>query len=478
MDDVTKKLFDAVDSKKDAFIQRLSDWVAIKSISCQADTRPETIRMVHFVKEEFEKLGAKMEICENPNKTEFFPDGQELQLPPICLGVYPAVEMENKKTILIYGHVDVQPAKFSDGWDTEPFVLTEKDGKLYGRGSTDDKGPVLGWLLILETMQELGIECPVNLRFCFEGMEEVDSSGLDDLIFKVRNDFFCEGIDGTCISDNYWLGTEKPCLTYGLRGIACFSVTVECAASDLHSGIFGGTVREAMTDLIQIMGSLVNGDGSINIEGINDEVDPVTQAEMETYKPIDFCIEEFKKCHSVNLLHDTKERTLQGRWRYPSLSLHGIEGAFADPGEKTVIPRRVIGKFSIRMVPSMTGEAVISCVEKHVEMMKAKLNTPNKVWLNCSGADKPWFGAPNGFLYEAGKIATKNVYGVDPDMTREGGSIPVTLSFQEATKNPVILIPMGAGDDGAHGQNEKINIKNYIGGIKLFGSFLHELGKQ
>jgi len=338
MDDTTTRLFAAVDSKKEAFIKRLSDWVAIKSISCQADTRPQTIQMVHFVKQEFEKLGAKMEICQNPNKTEFFPDGQELELPPICLGTYPSTPSPNKKTILIYGHVDVQPAKISDGWDSDPFVLEERDGKLYGRGSTDDKGPVLGWLLILETMKELNIECPVNLRFCFEGMEEVDSSGLDDLIFKVRNDFFSSGVDGTCISDNYWLGTEKPCLTYGLRGIACFSLTVECAGSDLHSGIFGGTVREAMTDLIQIMGSLVDGDGSITIEGINDQVDPVTQAEMDTYKPIDFCTKEFKTTHNVNLLHESKERTLQGRWRFPSLSLHGIEGAFSDPGEKNRHP--------------------------------------------------------------------------------------------------------------------------------------------
>ena len=187
----------------------------------------------------------------------------------------------------------------------------------------------------------------------------------------------------------------------------CFSLTVECAASDLHSGIFGGTVREAMTDLIQIMGSLVNGDGSINIEGIMDQVDPVTQKEMDTYKPIDFCIEEFKNTHKVNLLHESKERTLQGRWRYPSLSLHGIEGAFADPGEKTVIPRRVIGKFSIRLVPSMTGEAVKECVEKHVEMMRQKLKTPNKIWLTTSSLDKPWFGAPDGFLYR--KVGKKRI---------------------------------------------------------------------
>merc|ERR1719500_1193551 len=136
--------------------------------------------------------GATVEMVKNPAGVQTFQDGRQADFPPIILsrlGTDP-----NKKTLLIYGHVDVQPAKISDGWDSDPFVLEERDGKLYGRGSTDDKGPVLGWLLILETMKELNIECPVNLRFCFEGMEEVDSSGLDDLIFKVRNDFFSNGV--------------------------------------------------------------------------------------------------------------------------------------------------------------------------------------------------------------------------------------------------------------------------------------------
>lgn len=137
--------------------------------------------------------------------------------------------------------MDVQPALLEDGWDTDPFVLTEKDGKLYGRGSTDDKGPVLCWLHAIEGYQALGIPLPVNLKFVFEGMEENGSVGLDTLLFA-RKDDFMQGVDYVCISDNYWLGLEKPCLTYGLRGICYFALEVEGAAKDLHSGVFGGNV--------------------------------------------------------------------------------------------------------------------------------------------------------------------------------------------------------------------------------------------
>lgn len=147
----------------------------------------------------------------------------------------------NKKTVLVYGHLDVQPALITDGWDTDPFVLTEKDGKLYGRGATDDKAPVLGWIHALQAYKGINSEIPVNLKFVFEGMEESGSEGLDDLIFSLK-DTFLKGVDYCVISDNYWLGKTKPCLTYGLRGVCYFFIEVECAKKDLHSGVFGGTV--------------------------------------------------------------------------------------------------------------------------------------------------------------------------------------------------------------------------------------------
>lgn len=180
-------------------------------------------------------LGAEVELRDLGKE----PHRKHLDLPPVVLARYG--NDKNKRTILVYGHYDVQPATVEDGWATEPFNLTvDQKGRMYGRGSTDDKGPVMGWLNVIEAHQKAGVEFPVNLLCCFEGMEEYGSEGLDELIRAEGKNFFKDA-DAVCISDNYWLGTEKPCLTYGLRGCNYYSVTVSGPGQDLHSGVFGGT---------------------------------------------------------------------------------------------------------------------------------------------------------------------------------------------------------------------------------------------
>lgn len=155
------------------------------------------------------------------------------------------------------------------------------------------------------------------------------------------------------------------------------------------------------------------------------------------------------------------------RWRYPSLSIHGIEGAFSDNGAKTVIPAKVIGKFSIRLVPNQNSEHITKCVTKHLIEKWTERGSPNKMKVEMVGSAKPWSGDPNHPHYEAAKQAIKYVFNMDPDMTREGCSIPVTLTLQEVTGKNVILIPVGACDDGAHSQKEKIDVFNYIEGVSF-----------
>jgi nonspecific dipeptidase len=210
--------------------------------------------MVHWTKSLLEKLGATVELADVGEQK--LADGTKIKLPDVILATYG--NDKTKKTVLIYGHLDVQPAQVSDGWDTEPFVLTERNGKLFGRGSTDDKGPVLSWLNVIEAYQKLNEPFPVNVKFVLESMEEYGSEGLEDLL-KSLKDTFLSGTDYVVISDSYWLGKEKPCLQYGLRyviiifyikllftfifrGICYFFLDVECSTKDLHSGCFGGTM--------------------------------------------------------------------------------------------------------------------------------------------------------------------------------------------------------------------------------------------
>ncbi|XP_065070580.1 cytosolic non-specific dipeptidase-like [Rhopilema esculentum] len=472
-------VFSHIDAHIDDYVKKLGDWVAIKSVSAWAETRQDVFRMIQHVAKELETLGAQVELAENPLGKQKMPDGSEIPLPPILLatlGNNPA-----KHTICVYGHLDVQPAKLDDGWDTEPFTLVEKDGKLFGRGSTDDKGPVLAWLNVLEAYKKLGREVPVNLKICFEGMEESGSEGLEELIMA-RKDTFFKDVDFICISDNYWLGKQKPCITYGLRGVCYFFAEITCAKQDLHSGVFGGCVHEAMTDLVNVFASLVDNQGRIKIAGINDSVKELTDEERAMYKTIQFDLEECRDdLGAKKLIHegldDGKEKTLMHRWRYPSLSLHGIEGAFDAPGAKTVIPKRVIGKFSIRIVPNQTPEEIEKLVKKHCESVHKDSGSPNQLKVTMGHGGKPWMSDPNHPHYVAGRNATKLVHNVEPDMTREGGSIPVTLVFQEATGKNVMLLPMGCADDGAHSQNEKINKSNFLNGTKLLAAYLEEVAK-
>ncbi|CAG8623810.1 9488_t:CDS:10 [Paraglomus occultum] len=466
-----EKFFEYVEKNQEQYVQRLREAVAIPSVSSDAAYREHVFKMGEYLGKLCDSLGISYE-ARDVGTHEM--DGKTLQLPPIILGTYG--NDPNKPTILVYGHYDVQPALLEDGWSSDPWVLTEdSNGRLMGRGATDDKGPVLTWFNIIEAHQKLGLELPVNLKMCFEGMEENGSEGLDDLIQQEADKYF-KGVDAVCISDNYWLGISKPCLTYGLRGISYFKLTVSGPGKDLHSGVFGGTVYEPMTDLIYLMGKLVKPDGTILVPGIYDNVAELAEEEKAIYGTIDFKMHELHSAiESDTSIHANEPDTLMHRWRYPSLSIHGIEGAFSAPGAKTVIPAKVHGKFSIRSVPNMDPERITELVTKYLNDEFAKLGTKNKMTVECIHAAKSWVSSPDHWNYVAAAKATETVFNVKPDLTREGGSIPVTLTFQDALKTNVLLLPVGRGDDGAHSINEKLDRSNLVSGTKLLGAYLYEV---
>ena len=373
-------------------------------------------QMGNFLASELEALGAHVEKRSLGNQ----PGKDNLELPPVVIARYG--NDKNKRTILVYGHYDVQPALKTDGWATEPFELTIDDkDRMFGRGSTDDKGPVLGWLNVIEAHKKAGIDFPVNLLCCFEGMEEYGSEGLDDFIQAEAKKFFAD-TDAVCISDNYWLGTEKPCLTYGLRGCNYYGITISGPGQDLHSGVFGGTAQEPMTDLIRIMGKLVDTNGKIQIPGINELVAPVTEDEKELYKAITWDMDDLhESLGSKTTIYEEKEPTLMARWRFPSLSLHGVEGAFSAPGAKTVIPAKVTGKFSIRTVPNMESKEVTELVYKFIKAEFAKLDSKNTLDIQLIHDGRWWKASPTHWNFSAASKAVQQVFGVEPDMTREGG---------------------------------------------------------
>ncbi|EGD94496.1 glutamate carboxypeptidase [Trichophyton tonsurans CBS 112818] len=465
--------FKKVDELKQPFIERLREAVAIQSVSAQAESRPEVVKMGLWIADQLKTLGAEVELRELGKE----PGREHLDLPPVVLARYGSDP--KKRTVLVYGHYDVQPAQKEDGWATEPFDLTvDEQGRMFGRGSTDDKGPVLGWINIIDAHKQAGVEFPVNLLCCFEGMEEFGSLGLEEFV-KAEGPKYFKDADAVCISDNYWLGTEKPCLTYGLRGCNYYSITVSGPGQDLHSGVFGGTAHEPMTDLVLLLSKLVDCQGNILIPGIKELIAPVTDDEQSLYDAITYSMDDFHTSLGSNTsIMPTKETTLMRRWRFPSLSVHGVEGAYSAPGCKTVIPAKVIGKFSIRTVPNMDSEDVTRLVTEFVNAEAAKLQTKNTIKVELMHDGKWWVASPKHWNFAAASKAVKQVFGVDPDMTREGGSIPITLTFEEATGKNVLLLPMGSSTDMPHSINEKLDTRNYIEGTKLLGAYLHYVAEE
>lgn len=465
-----------VSANADVYVSRLAEAVAIQSVSTDLSKRSECFKMADLLHNWIEQLGGTSEkVLVGFQELD---DGEKFDLPPVIMAQF-GDKSRTKPTVLVYGHYDVQPAEKDDGWSADPFQLTEIDGKLYGRGSTDDKGPILAWLWAIEVFQELKIELPVHLKFCLEGMEESNSECLEDLIDReiLRGGFLFD-VDYVVVTDNYWITTSKPCLTYGLRGLATFQCEVSAGSQTLHSGVYGGCIAEPMTDVIQLLASVSRGGhGDIAIDDCGKaSAHELTAQETELYKGISFDTDKFQREAGdvPSLIGDNAREVLMNRWRYPSLSIHGIEGGYSAPGFKTVIPGSATGKFSIRLVPGQDAEAVEAAVRRTLEERFAQLESPNNLSISSS-TTKPWLADPKCPLYQAGASALLKVYGVRPDLTREGGSIPVTGILQEKLGAETMLLPLGASDDGAHSENEKMGRKNYLNGIQVLFSLLLEI---
>ena len=245
-------------------IRFLRELVNIKSISSDPSKKLESKKCAEFLAKKIQQLGGTTQIVEN-----------EEQWNPIVLGKIG--NDPKKETLTLYSHYDVQPADISDGWATEPFNLIEKDGNLYGRGATDDKGPIAATLFAIEEISNLG-ELPVNLRLIYEGEEESGSRGFEPII--LQNSEWFAGTNCIVVLDNYWLSTDQPCLTYGLRGMVYLEIQVSGFHRDLHSGSEGGYVFEPLNDLIQIMSYLAKTNGEVQIPGFYDKVQPETDDEI------------------------------------------------------------------------------------------------------------------------------------------------------------------------------------------------------
>jgi acetylornithine deacetylase/succinyl-diaminopimelate desuccinylase-like protein len=390
---------------------------------------------------------------------------------------HPVVWARNKhqpgrKTVMIYGHYDVQPPDPLDLWDSPPFDPVLKDGYVFARGATDNKGQILAHILgVQETLEQHG-DLPVNLHFVIEGEEEIGSGNLGNFLSQKRDALKC---DVAVVSDTGMIAKGTPTMSYGLRGVVGMEIRVAAAKMDLHSGIFGGAVANPITALARMIATLHDENGHVAIEGFYEKVRPLEQWEREAWRklPIDADAEMLKETGVPALVGEEGYSTVERIWGRPTAELNGIGGGYQGQGTKTVIASKAFAKITFRLVPDQDGNDIVKLATKHFEKHK-----PDGVTLEVTpGHSGPWYLTdPNSAFGKAAQRAMRDAFsGKEPALIREGGSIPIVSQFRSILGVETLLIGFALGDCRAHSPNENFPLENFDACIRLNKAVLREI---
>ena len=377
------------------------------------------------------------------------------------------------KTVVMYGHYDVVPP--GAGWSTDPWVLRGVNGFLYGRGATDDKGPLLAAMLAVAQLAASG-KLACNVRFLVEGEEENGSSGCLESV--ARNASYLGPASLLLISNNYWIGEDRPCIIYGLRGVIYFSVIVAGPQRSNHSGVEGGAFREPMVDLLQLLATVTDPTtGRVLVPEFYEQVRPVSEEERALYQDIDFSVERYSAKTGLSGLlpaGQTATELLMQRWRFPSLSVTGIE-AESGANNPTIIPRQVTATLSMRTVPDQNHDALVRAFSAHMESGFARLQTRNRLEVKVIREGPWWLGdlQKNPF-FKSTERALEKVWGQKPMYTREGGSIPILSKLESALQARTLILPIGQSLDNAHLPNERVSLMGLVKGMEVFREIFRE----
>jgi acetylornithine deacetylase/succinyl-diaminopimelate desuccinylase-like protein len=379
----------------------------------------------------------------------------------------------DRKTVLIYGHYDVQPADPLELWQSPPFSPEIRDGRIWARGATDNKGQMLAHILgVAKTLEAKG-ELPVNLIFLFEGEEEIGSPNLAPFLKKHRDDLKCDII---AISDTGMVAPNTGTLGYGLRGITCAEVKIIGPVRDLHSGIFGGAIANPATAIARLVASLHDSDGKVAIEGFYDEVRPLEAWEREMWAKVPGLSDEdyLKVTGSPASFGEPGYSSAERVFARPTAEVNGIGSGYQGEGSKTVIPSEAFVKFSFRLVPDQDPQIILQRLRVHLE----KHCPPGVKLVVEDGHDgKPYACDPHSDFGKAAQRALKRTFPGEPRLIREGGSIPIVQAFREILNVDTLLLGLALSDAQIHSPNENFPIENFEAGIRLNQALLEELAK-
>lgn len=460
MEEKVQKAQAYIEARETQFLEELKELLSIPSISTDPELASEVRRCAEWVATHLEKIG----------------------LPQVSIeetAGHPIVYAEDLRagagapTLLLYGHYDVQPPDPLELWETPPFEPDVRDGKIFARGATDDKGQFFAHLKGLEAWLQTAGQLPVNVKLLIEGEEEVGSPSLDPWIEANQEKLRC---DAVVISDSSMFAPGRPSITYGLRGLAYMEITVQGPSHDLHSGLYGGGVPNPINELCRLIAALHDDEGKIQIPGFYEKVRELEPQERQDLLALNFDAETFQKESGVKALKgEPGYSTVEHIWTRPTLDCNGIWGGFTGKGAKTVLPAKAHAKFSCRLVPDQTPAEI---AEKAVAYLKEIAHPAVKVEVSIHHGGQPVITDRDAPAVRAATRALSRVWNEETVFTRGGGSIPVVATFSSVLKVPTVLMGLGLEDDRLHSPNEKFDLENFYAGIRASAYLFAEAAQE
>ncbi len=454
-----KTAIEFIDAHRARFVTELIEWVRIPSVSSDARRAADVHRSAEHLATEMRRLGAgRVEVWPTPGHPAVFAE---------WLGA------PGKPTLLVYGHHDVQPVDPLGEWITPPFDPAVRDGRLWGRGVTDDKGQVYIHVKAIEAFIATAGRLPINVKVIVEGEEEIGSAHLDGLLRARAADL---SADFVCVSDTAMFGRGIPSLCVGLRGLTYLEVLVEGPRGDLHSGSFGGGIQNPVNALAKMIAGLHDEAGRVAVPGFYDDVLALTAEQRAQIASLPFDEDEWLQSTGAPAPWGEKGySTLERIWARPTLDCCGIEGGFQGEGAKTIIPARARAKLSCRLVPDQEPDDIARKLTEHLE----RIAPPGvRVRVQPLHGGRPYLAPTDHPVYEVAKRAFSRAFGKETVFMREGGSIPFVRTIADATGKPCLLMGFGQPDENAHAPNEWLDLENYHLGIKSAAFLYDEISRM
>ncbi|GEB76009.1 dipeptidase [Sporolactobacillus inulinus] len=447
-----------LEKNRDRYLKQMIEFLSIPSISSDSTHKADVRRAAEWLANDLKNGGLRhVQILETAGH-------------PVVYADY--LTDENKPTVLCYGHYDVQPVDPVDQWQTDPFKPEIRDDIIYGRGTSDDKGQVFMLVKMAETILEATGTLPVNLKFCFEGEEEIGSAHLDGFV-DAHLDLL--KADVLLVSDTTMLGMDQPAVSYGLRGICGLEVRLRGPKGDLHSGVYGGAVQNTLHAMVDLLASLHDHHGRVTVDGFYDQVKPLTNEERKVCETLSDD-DALKKELDVDTLYGEEGYPTVARiWSRPTLELNGVYGGFQGEGLKTVIPSTATAKITCRLVPDQDPALIGALLKKH---LKDHLPAGVKLEVELMDHADPFIMPVDHPALQAAHNALEKAFHTKAILSRQGGSVPIVNTFHDKLGLAPILMGFGLDSENFHAPNEHFHLKNFDRGLRALTEFLFELSKQ